>query len=72
MSKCTKCNKELASDHRGKKCDNCKNRIFERIRKTGEVIIGVAALVVIAVASRLIAVASRPAEDEERDDEDDF
>lgn len=71
MSKCTKCNKELASDHRGKKCDNCKNRIFERIRKTGEVI-GVAALVVIAVASRLIAVASRPAEDEERDDEDDF
>lgn len=64
MSKCTKCNKELASDHRGKKCDNCKNRIFERIRKTGEVI-GVAALVVIAVASR-------PAEDEERDDEDDF
>lgn len=58
MSKCTKCNKELASDHRGKKCDNCKNRIFERIRKTGEVIIGVAALVVIAVASR-------PAEDEE-------
>jgi len=65
MSKCTKCNKELASDHRGKKCDNCKNRIFERIRKTGEVIIGVAALVVIAVASR-------PAEDEERDDEDDF
>lgn len=65
MSKCTKCNKELASDHRGKKCDNCKNRIFERIRKTGEVIIGVAALVVIAVTSR-------PAEDEERDDEDDF
>lgn len=65
MSKCTKCNKELASDHRGKKCDNCKNRIFERIRKTGEVIIGVAALVVMAVASR-------PAEDEERDDEDDF
>ena len=65
MSKCTKCNKELASDHRGKKCDNCKNRIFERIRKTGEVIIGVAALVVIAVAPR-------PAEDEERDDEDDF
>lgn len=65
MSKCTKCNKELASDHRGKKCDNCKNRIFERIRKTGEVIIGVAALVVIAVASR-------PAENEERDDEDDF
>lgn len=65
MSKCTKCNKELASDHRGKKCDNCKNRIFERIRKTGEVIIGAAALVVIAVASR-------PAEDEERDDEDDF
>jgi hypothetical protein len=64
MSKCTKCNKELASDHRGKKCDNCKNRIFERIRKTGEVI-GMAALVVIAVASR-------PAEDEERDDEDDF
>ena len=64
MSKCTKCNKELASDHRGKKCDNCKNRIFERIRKTGEVI-GVAALVVIAVASR-------PAEDEKRDDEDDF
>lgn len=65
MSKCTKCNKELASDHRGKKCDNCKNRIFERIRKTGEVIIGVVALVVIAVAPR-------PAEDEERDDEDDF
>lgn len=65
MSKCTKCNKELASDHRGKKCDNCKNRIFERIRKTGEVIIGVVALVVIAVAPR-------PAEGEERDDEDDF
>lgn len=64
MSKCTKCNKELASDHRGKKCDNCKNRIFEGIRKIGEAI-GVAALVVIAVASR-------PAEDEERDDEDDF
>lgn len=64
MSKCTKCNKELASDHRGKKCDNCKNRIFERIRKTGEVIIGVALVV--------IAVAPRPAEDEERDDEDDF
>lgn len=64
MSKCTKCNKEFASDHRGKKCDNCKNRIFEGIRKIGEAI-GVAALVVIAVASR-------PAEDEERDDEDDF
>ena len=64
MSKCTKCNKELASDHRGKKCDNCKNRIFERVRKIG-VIIGVA-------ASFAIAVASRPAEDEERDDEDDF
>lgn len=72
MSKCTKCNKELASDHRGKKCDNCKNRIFERIRKTGEVI-GVAALEVIGVAALVvIAVASRPAEDEERDDEDDF
>lgn len=29
MTRCKKCNKELASDHRGKKCDNCKNKALE-------------------------------------------
>lgn len=69
MSKCTKCNKELASDHRGKKCDNCKNRIFERIRQIGA---GIAGIGTAALFAAYIAVASRPAEDEGQDDEDDF
>ena len=68
MTRCKKCNKELASDHRGKKCDNCKNKALEYAKT----IFLYGGFIGVASATLLLSYRKNEAastHDEERDDE---
>ena len=67
MARCKKCNKELASDHRGKKCDNCKNKALEYAKTIfyGG-FIGVASVALLLSYTKNETTSTH---DEERDDE---
>lgn len=68
MTRCKKCNKELASDHRGKKCDNCKNKALEYAKTIflyGSLIGGASATLLLSYTKNETA----STHDEERDDE---
>jgi len=68
MTRCKKCNKELASDHRGKKCDNCKNKALEYAKTIflyGILIGGASATLLFSYTKNGTA----STHDEERDDE---
>lgn len=68
MTRCKKCNKELASDHRGKKCDNCKNKALEYAKTIflyGILIGGASATLLFSYTKNETA----STHDEERDDE---
>lgn len=68
MTRCKKCNKELASDHRGKKCDNCKNKALE-YAKTIFLYGGFIGVTSVALLLSYTKNETTSTHDEERDDE---